>query len=61
MKKARPKINGFRSFNTARRTLAGFQVILWLKKGFGISGGWTVNDQDDLLARLFGCKKVNKA
>ncbi|EDK8884414.1 IS6 family transposase, partial [Salmonella enterica] len=25
------------------------------------SGGWTVNDQNDLLARLFGLQKVNKA
>ncbi|TCA85855.1 IS6 family transposase, partial [Rhizobium leguminosarum bv. viciae] len=25
------------------------------------SGGWTVNDQNDPLARLFGLQKVNKA
>ncbi|WP_245503193.1 transposase, partial [Rhizobium leguminosarum] len=61
VKKNMPKIGGFRSFNSARRTIAGFEAILWLRKGFGFSGGWTVNDQNDLLARLFGLQKVNKA
>ncbi|MGO4486517.1 IS6 family transposase, partial [Rhizobium sp. 2TAF27] len=28
--------------------------------GFGFSGGWTINDQNDLVARLFGLTKVNK-
>ncbi len=55
------KIGGFQSFNTARRTIAGFEAMLWLKKGFGFSGGWTVGDQNDLLARLFALQKVNKA
>lgn len=43
-----------------RRTIAGFEAMLWLRKGFGFSGGWAVNDQNDLLARLFGLQKVNK-
>jgi hypothetical protein len=34
--------------------------MLWLRKGFGLSGSWTINDQNDLLARLFGLQKVNK-
>ncbi|TDK52956.1 IS6 family transposase, partial [Antarcticimicrobium luteum] len=38
-----------------------FEAMLWLKKGFGFSGVWTVNDQNDLLAHLFGLQKVNKA
>jgi hypothetical protein len=29
------------------------EAMLWLKNGFGFSGEWTVNDQNDLLARLF--------
>ncbi|EHS51851.1 putative transposase, partial [Rhizobium sp. PDO1-076] len=41
-------------------TIAGFEAMLWLRKGFGFSGGWTVNDQNDLVARLFGLTKVNK-
>lgn len=49
-----PKIGGFRSFNTARRPIAGFEAMLWLRKGFGFAGGWTVNDQGDLLAHVFG-------
>lgn len=61
VKKNMPKIGGFQSFNTARRTIAGFEAMLWLRKGFGLPGGWTVNDQNDLLARLFGLQKLNKA
>ena len=56
-----PKIGGFQSLNTARRTIAGFETMLWLKKGFGFTSDWTVNDQNDLLGRLFGTQKVNKA
>ncbi|NGO66756.1 IS6 family transposase, partial [Rhizobium daejeonense] len=41
-------------------TIAGFEAMLWLRKGFGFSGEWTVNDQNDLLGRLFGLQKVNK-
>jgi transposase, IS6 family len=32
-----PKIGGFQSFNTARRAIAGFEAMLWLRKGFGFS------------------------
>ena len=31
-KKNMPKIGGFQSFNTARRTIAGFEAMLWLRK-----------------------------
>ncbi len=34
--------------------------MLWLRKGFGFSGGWNVNDQNDLIALLFGLQKDNK-
>lgn len=61
VKKNMPKIGGFQSFNTARRTIAGFETMLWLRKGFGFSGGWTINDQNDLHARLFGLQGVDKA
>lgn len=56
-----PKIGGFQSFKTARRTIAGFEAMLWLRKGFGFSGEWTANDQNDLLTRLLGLQKINKA
>ena len=41
VKKNMPKIGGFQSFKTARRTIAGFVAMPWLKKGFGFSGDWT--------------------
>jgi hypothetical protein len=37
-----PKVGGLRSFATARRTIAGFEAMLWLRKGFGFAGDWTV-------------------
>lgn len=61
IKKNMPKISGFQSFKTARRTIAGFEAVFWLKKGFGFTGDWTVNDHNDLIACLFGLQKVNKA
>lgn len=41
VKKNMPKIGGFQTFNTARRTIAGFEAMLWLRKGFGFTAGWT--------------------
>jgi transposase, IS6 family len=35
--------------------------MVWLKKGFGFTSDWTINDQNDLFARLFGIEKVNRA
>jgi IS6 family transposase len=60
VKKKMPKVGGFRSFNTARRTIAGFEAMLWLRKVFGFFGGWTVNDQNDLLAACSDFKKLTK-
>ena len=37
VKKNMPKIGVYQSFNTARRTIAGFEATLWLRKGFGLS------------------------
>ncbi|KAF2988716.1 IS6 family transposase (plasmid) [Methylocystis sp. MJC1] len=54
LKKNMPKIAGFRSFATARRTIAGFEAMLWLKKGFGFAGEWTVREQNEMLACCFG-------
>ncbi len=56
VKKNMPKIGGFQSFRTARRTIAGFEAMLWLKKGFGFVGEWTVRRQNDLLACCFGLR-----
>jgi transposase-like protein len=60
VKKNMPKIGGFRSFDTARRTIKGFEAMLWLRKGFGFTGDWTVREQNRLLAYCFGLQKVNE-
>jgi transposase, IS6 family len=61
VKRAMPKVGGFRSFNTARRTVCGFEAMLWLRKGFGFAGAWTVREQNQLLACCFGLPVANKA
>jgi transposase, IS6 family len=61
VKKNMPKIGGFQSFNTARQTIQGFEAMLWLRKGFGFAGAWTVCEQNRLLAVCFGLPQVNKA
>ncbi len=61
VKRVMPKLGGFRTFNSANKTISGLEAMLWLKKGLGFSGSWTVNQQNDLLAQIFGIGKVNKA
>jgi transposase-like protein len=61
VKRAMPRVGGFRSFNTARRTIQGFEAMLWLRKGFGFAGAWTVCEQNQLLAYCFGLPVANKA
>ena len=60
VKQAMPRVGGFRSFNTARRTICGFEAMLWLRKGFGFAGAWTVREQNQMLAHCFGLAVVNK-
>jgi transposase, IS6 family len=60
LKKNMPRVGGFQSFNTARRTIQGFEAMLWLRKGFGFSGAWTVCEQNQLLAHCFGLPVTNK-
>ncbi|GJD61757.1 IS6 family transposase ISMtsp2 [Methylobacterium frigidaeris] len=61
VKRAMPRVGGFRSFNTARRTICGFEAMLWLRKGFGFAGAWAVREQNQLLATCFGLPVANKA
>jgi hypothetical protein len=35
-------------------------VFVWLHKGFGLSGAWTVCEQNRLLALCFGLLQVNE-
>jgi len=61
VKRPMPRIGGFQSFHTARRTIRGFEAMLWLRKGFGFTGAWTVCEQNQLLSVCFGLPAANKA
>ena len=61
VKRPMPRVGGFQSFHTARRTIRGFEAMLWLRKGFGFAGAWTVCEQNRLLSLCFGLPTVNKA
>ena len=61
LKQMMPKVGCLRSFTTARRTIAGFEALLWLRKGFGFAGDWSVRRQNELIALCFGIQKVNEA
>jgi hypothetical protein len=39
---------------------APYKAMLWLRKGFGFAGAWTVREQNRLLALCFGLPEVNK-
>ena len=41
--------------------IAGLKAMLGLRKGFDFAGQWSVREQNDLLAMLFGTEKVNEA
>ena len=60
VKRPMPRVGGFQAFHTARRTIQGFEAMLWLRKGFGFAGAWTVREQNRLLALCFGLPEVNK-
>ena len=60
VKRAMPTVGGFRSFATARRTIAGFEAMLWPSKGLGFAGAWTVRRQNELLALCFGLQMFNE-
>jgi hypothetical protein len=60
VKKNMPKVGRFRSFNSARKSIAGFEAMLWFRKGFGLTGQWSLREQNDLLTMLFGIEKLTK-
>ena len=60
VKRPMPRVGGFQAFHTARRTIQGFEAMLWLRKGFGFAGAWTVCEQNRLLSVCFGLPQVNK-
>ncbi len=48
LKKNMPRVGSFRSFSTARRTIQGFEAMLWLRKGFGFAGDVHQRDPDQV-------------
>src|SRR5215213_8338665 len=56
-----PRSGGFQSFHTARRTIRGFEAMLWLRKGFDFAGAWTIWEQNQLLSICFGLPKAHQA
>ncbi len=60
VKQPMPKVGSFRSFNTARRSIQGFEAMLWLGKGFGFAGTWTVVEQNRMLGFCFELQRLTK-
>src|SRR4028118_1972173 len=46
VKRPMPRIGGFQAFHTARRTIQGFEAMIWLRKGLGFAGARTVRAQN---------------
>jgi len=53
-------VGGFQSFHMARRTIRGFEAMLWLRNDLGFAGAWTVREQERLLSVCFGLLQVPK-
>jgi IS6 family transposase len=61
LKRNMPWVGGFRSFNTARRSIRGFKAMLWLRNGSGFAGTWTIHERNRLLGLCFGLSEVHEA
>ena len=60
LKKNMPRVGGFQNFNTARRSIQGFEAVLWLRKGFGFAGAWTVHEQTGCSGCASGFRRLTK-
>ena len=60
LKKNMPRVGGFRSFNTARRSIQGFEAMLWMRKGFGFAGPWTVVEQNQMLRLCLDFRRLTE-
>ena len=49
-----------RDLTCVKRAIHGFEAMLWLRKGFGFAGPWTLHEQNRLLGVSFGLQAVNK-
>jgi len=54
LKRVIPRNGCFQSFHTARRTLKGYEALLWIKKGFGFKEKWTIIEQINFTQNIFG-------
>lgn len=54
LKRVIPKNGCFQSFHTARKTLRGYEAILWIKKESGFKGKWIINEQINFIQNIFG-------
>ena len=59
VKKNMPQIGGFQWFASAKRSIAGIEAKLWLKKGLGFADEGTVHTQNELLAWCCGLQMVD--
>ena len=50
----------FQSLKTARKTISGYEPMLWLRKSMGFIKKWDVRKQDHLINLCFGIQKVNE-
>ncbi len=60
LKKNMPRMGGFQSFNTARRSIQDFAAMLWMRKGFGFASPWTVVEQNRMLGVCYGRSEANE-
>jgi hypothetical protein len=63
LRSCRPNPSGESGFNPSIQPggrSGGFEAMLWLRKGFGFSGTWTVCEQNQLLAFCFQLSQVHK-
>jgi len=58
LKRVIPRNGCFQSFHTARKTLKGYEAILWIKKGLGFKGKWTINEQINFIQSIFRLNKI---
>ena len=49
-----------KSGSRSRDSIPAPKAMLWLRKGFGFAGAWTVREQNRLLGVCFGLQAVTK-
>ena len=60
LKKDMPRVGGFRSFNTARRSVQWFEAMLWMRRGFGFADPWNVVEQNRMHGLCFDFRRSTR-